>query len=158
VDATSRAPLPGAQLHGTNQVVDATDQNGVVAFYEPGLMDTDVYFSVTRQGYELPADLFGNRGKALHPQEGGSGEIAMNYLAAATVPAQGDLQSRLLLHPVPGPKESCAIYGGRPGEGPGRSLMGRAQYPPSTNHRAVLPSLRTARLKRFTTPSRPWIS
>ena len=109
VDAASQVPLAGVQLRTTTQVLYTSDQNGVVAFYEPGLMDTDVYFSVSRPGYEITADLFGNRGKALHPVEGGSGEIAMNYLADTAVPAPGDLQSRLLQHPVPGPKESCAI-------------------------------------------------
>src|SRR6185295_7937262 len=69
VDAVTRAPIAGARLLTTNQIALVSDRNGLVAFYEPGLMDTDVHFMATRAGYEIAPDGFGIRGKVLRPAE-----------------------------------------------------------------------------------------
>ena len=102
-------PVVGAALKTTNDVVYTTDRNGNVAYYEPGLMDTDVWFTPTSAGYSLPADGLGNAGKALHPTEGGSGTITMTRSAAVTPPNAGDLQTRLLAASVPGAAQCFAI-------------------------------------------------
>ncbi len=44
VDADTGAPLAGARLVATHRLVLVSDRNGAIAFYEPGLMDTDVWF------------------------------------------------------------------------------------------------------------------
>src|SRR5947209_1961408 len=69
-EATGRGvPLIELKTNDTTRFV--TDNAGLVAFDEPGLMDLDVYFHVKGHGYEYPADGFGFRGKALHTTPGG---------------------------------------------------------------------------------------
>ncbi|MFT3926555.1 MAG: hypothetical protein QM778_28680 [Myxococcales bacterium] len=108
-DANNGQAIEGATLVTTNKIVFTSDEHGVVAFYEPGLMGTDVYFDVKHPGYEVPADTFGGHGKALKPMEGGSGEITMNKTSGTAAAAQGDLQSRLVAANVPGPAACMSI-------------------------------------------------
>lgn len=105
----SHAPVAGATLTTTNQIVYTADSNGKVAFYEPGLMDTGVWFTPSCAGYTVPADGFGNAGVALHPTEGGAGTITMTKSGAPGAPVPGDLQTRLLAGPVPGPAQCFAV-------------------------------------------------
>ena len=63
-DQTGRG-VPLVELTTTNMIRLWTDSNGLVAFHEPGLMDTRVWFSVRSHGYEHPADGFGSRGVGL---------------------------------------------------------------------------------------------
>lgn len=108
-DAGSNATLGGVKVTTVNDIVLTSDQNGVIAFYEPGLMGQNVWFSPSRAGYEYPADGLGNRGKALVATEGGTGELKLNKTGDASVPAQGDLQSRLASGMVPGRADCTAI-------------------------------------------------
>ena len=62
--ATGRG-VPLVELKTTNQVSYYTDNNGVIAYFEPGLMNEEVYFHIRSHGYEFPVDGFGYRGKAL---------------------------------------------------------------------------------------------
>jgi hypothetical protein len=62
-------------VHGTRYY---TDSNGLVAFYEPGLMGRKVFFFVESHGYEFPKDGFGFAGRALDVREGGSAEIKIH--------------------------------------------------------------------------------
>src|SRR5260221_9599398 len=73
-DQTGRG-VPLVQLKTTNDVCYYTDSNGLIAFYEPGLMGQSVYFSLQSDGYEFPKDGFGFRGKALHVNAGGSATL-----------------------------------------------------------------------------------
>jgi len=57
--------VPLVELRTVNSIRYFTDSNGIVAFYEPGLMDTDVFFFVESHGYEFPKDGFGFRGARL---------------------------------------------------------------------------------------------
>jgi hypothetical protein len=109
LEQTTRAPIAGARLETTNHIALTSDSNGVVAFYEPGLMDIDVYFFATHPGHEIPADGFRNRGKVLRPVEGGSGEIAMIKISDAPGPSVSDLHTRLLRAPVPGHRQCFAV-------------------------------------------------
>jgi hypothetical protein len=105
----SDAPVVGATLTTTNQTVYTTDQNGNVAYYEPGLVGTDVWFGPACSGYSYPTDGYGNSGTALHPTEGGSATITMTKTGTVTALTVGDLQTRLLAGPVPGPARCFAI-------------------------------------------------
>ncbi|EPX57826.1 hypothetical protein D187_004705 [Cystobacter fuscus DSM 2262] len=109
LDAATRSPIAGAQLKTVNKVIHVSDNHGVVAFYEPGSMDQDVWFHITREGYEVPADFFGYRGKAFRPVEGGSAEVTMNKVGTAPAMNVGDLQSRLVTNTVPGPDRCLTL-------------------------------------------------
>lgn len=75
VDADTGRGVPLVELKTVNHVQFYTDSAGLVAFNEPGLMNRDVYFHIFSHGYDIPADGFGNRGKALKTVPGGSATI-----------------------------------------------------------------------------------
>lgn len=81
-DQTGRG-VPLVQLKTTNDVCYYTDSNGLVAFYEPGLMGQSVYFHVQSDGYEFPKDGFGFRGKALQVKAGESATLRIKRLNIA---------------------------------------------------------------------------
>jgi hypothetical protein len=108
VDGSS-APVVGATLTTTNATVYTTDKNGNVAYYEPGLMGTDVWLSPACPGYSFPADGLGNAGIAVHPTEGMSATITMTKTGSVTAPSVGDLATRMLAGPVPGHGQCFAI-------------------------------------------------
>ena len=62
VDAETGRGIPLVELKMTNNILYYTDSAGVVAFNEPGLMDQSVFFHLSSDGYDFPADMFGNRG------------------------------------------------------------------------------------------------
>jgi hypothetical protein len=105
----TQAPIVGATLTTTNHIAYKTDTHGAVAFYEPGLMNTDVWFTPSCPGYTAAVDGFGNAGAALHPAEGGTGTVKMTRSGTINVPDAGDLQTRLLAGPVPGPADCFAL-------------------------------------------------
>jgi hypothetical protein len=75
-DATGRG-VPLVKLTTTSNIALYTDSAGIIAFDEPGLMDTKVWFSVESPGYELPADGFGYRGRAFVTAPGGAVTIPL---------------------------------------------------------------------------------
>ena len=81
-DETGRG-VPLVELTTTNHLRCYTDSNGIVAFYEPGLMGQDVFFHVKSHGYEYPKDNFGYSGLTLKPVEGGSAEIRLKRINIA---------------------------------------------------------------------------
>jgi len=98
-DQTGRG-VPLATLTTTGHLRYVTDSNGIVAFYEPGLMDKTVYFHISSPGYEYPADGFGYRGKAIHIQPGGRETLRIKRLNIAErlyrVTGQGIYRDSLL--------------------------------------------------------------
>lgn len=46
VDKTTQAPIPGLTMTTAHQIVYTTDASGRVRFFEPGLMDTAVFFAM----------------------------------------------------------------------------------------------------------------
>jgi hypothetical protein len=76
-DQTNRG-VPLVQLETTNARKYFTDSAGFVAFYEPGMMEKKVFFTVTSHGYEYPADGFGMHGVALDVKPGGSATIKIH--------------------------------------------------------------------------------
>ncbi|KAF9120826.1 hypothetical protein BGX30_002931 [Mortierella sp. GBA39] len=83
VDAETGRGIPLVELKTTNNILYYTDSAGVVAFDEPGLMDTTVFFHMSSDGYEIPADMFGNRGQAVEVTPGGSVTLQMNRVNIA---------------------------------------------------------------------------
>ena len=97
-----RRSLAGAVLETVNRIELQADVNGVIAFYEPGLMDQEVYFDVSYPGYTRAPDGFGFTGVRLQVSEGGSAQVPMQAMSSATPPVvTSDLQSRLAGSPVP---------------------------------------------------------
>src|SRR5262245_41698306 len=106
VDEQTGRGVPLVELKTDNSAAWWTDSNGIVAFNEPGLMDTEVYFHVRSPGYEYPSDMFKNRGLALKPTRGGSATIKIKRLNVAErlyrVTGQGIYRDSVLVgHPVP---------------------------------------------------------
>lgn len=83
VDKATGRGVPLVALSTVNSIVYYTDNNGIIAFYEPGLMDQDVYFYIKSHGYEYPADGFGNRGVTLKVTKGGSALIEIERINIA---------------------------------------------------------------------------
>ena len=70
VDSETGRGVPLIELCTTNEIRFVTDNDGWVAFNEPGLVGQKVYFAIQGHGYEFPVDGFGNRGKALEVRPG----------------------------------------------------------------------------------------
>ena len=67
--------VPLVELRTVHNTRYYTDSNGLVAFYEPGLMGQQVFFTVSSHGYEVARDVFGYAGTALQAREGGRAVI-----------------------------------------------------------------------------------
>lgn len=83
VDSATGRGVPLIELETTGAIVYVTDSNGLVAFDEPGLLGTDVFFYVRGHGYEFPADGFGIRGKKLHTAPGGRARLEIKRVNIA---------------------------------------------------------------------------
>lgn len=101
VDAETGRGIPQVQLKTTNNILYYTDSAGVVAFDEPGLMDQSVFFHLSSDGYDIPADMFGNRGQAVQIEPGGRVTLEMNRINLAErlyrVTGQGIYRDSLLV-------------------------------------------------------------
>jgi hypothetical protein len=75
VDEQTGRGVPLVELKTTNNIRHYTDNNGIIAFHEPGLMDQEVYFHIRSHGYEFPRDGFGYRGKSFWVTAGDSATI-----------------------------------------------------------------------------------
>ena len=83
VDKETGRGVPLVELRTTNDVRYYTDSHGIVAFYEPGLMDRNVFFHVESHGYEFPKDGFGYRGKRLKTTPGTTATLEVTRLNIA---------------------------------------------------------------------------
>ncbi len=81
-DQTGRG-VPLIKLETTNNILFFTDSNGLIAFAEPGLMGTEVFFHVSGHGYTYPKDGFGYAGARLTPQPGGSATVKVKRTSIA---------------------------------------------------------------------------
>ena len=70
LDAETKRGVPLVELKTVNDRIYYTDSNGVVAFYEPGLMNKQVFFHVKSHGYQFPKDGFGYRGTKIQTTPG----------------------------------------------------------------------------------------
>ncbi|MBL1216864.1 MAG: hypothetical protein D8M59_05150 [Planctomycetes bacterium] len=71
-DAQTKRGVPMVKLTTTNNITFITDSAGMIAFDEPGMMNTRVHFTVESHGYLFPEDGFKIRGKAVNITPGGS--------------------------------------------------------------------------------------
>lgn len=83
VDRDTGRGVPLIELTTTYNAKFVTDSAGVVAFYEPGLMDKEQWFHVQGHGYEHTADGFGFRGLRLTPTSGGQAKIFVDRINIA---------------------------------------------------------------------------
>jgi hypothetical protein len=106
VDRQTGRGVPLVELRTVSNIKYFTDSNGIVAFYEPGLMDQEVFFFVESHGYEFPKDGFGFRGTRLKTTPGASAAVKIDRLNIAErlyrVTGQGIYRDSVLTgHPVP---------------------------------------------------------
>ena len=83
VDGRTGRGVPLVELLTVNHLRFVTDSAGRVAFYEPGMMNRDVYFYISSHGYEFPADGFGYTGTRLKPVGGGTAIVKLKRLNIA---------------------------------------------------------------------------
>lgn len=106
VDGQTGRGVPMVELKTTSNLCYYTDSNGLIAFYEPGLMNRNVWFSISSHGYEFPADSFGGRGVRLNTRPGATSRIKIQRLNIAErlyrVTGQGIYRDTVLLgHKAP---------------------------------------------------------
>jgi hypothetical protein len=116
-DQTGRG-VPLVELRTVDQVRYWTDSQGLVAFFEPGLMDQEVFFHVRSHGYEFPADGFGYRGKALKTVSGTTAQLRLRRINVAQrlyrVTGAGIYRDSLLLGreaPIAAPLVNSQVVG-----------------------------------------------
>lgn len=83
VDEQTGRGVPLVGLRTVNAVRNWTDSNGIIAFFEPGMMGQEVFFHVESDGYHFPKDSFDNAGVKLRPEAGGSARISLSRLDIA---------------------------------------------------------------------------
>ena len=83
IDEQTGHGVPLVLLRTVSNLSFYTDSGGLVSLDDPGLMEQKVYFSVSSDGYEVPADGFGGRGQALEVAPGGSATIKIKRLNIA---------------------------------------------------------------------------
>ncbi len=101
IDEQTGRGVPMVELQTTNTVRYYTDSSGLVAFYEPGLMDRRVFFGVSAHGYEFQKDGFGIRGIVLETKSGGSAQLKIKRINIAEriyrITGQGIYRDTVLL-------------------------------------------------------------
>ncbi len=83
IDEETKRGIPLVELKTVHQVSYYTDSNGLVAFYEPGLMGKHVFFHVQSHGYSFPKDGFGYAGKSLFVESGKEATLEMKRINVA---------------------------------------------------------------------------
>ncbi len=83
VDTDTGRSVPLMRVETVNNIVDYTDNTGIVTFDEPGLMGQDVWFGISGDGYEAQADGFGMRGIQVKPVEGGRASLGVKRINIA---------------------------------------------------------------------------
>ena len=83
IDDVTERGVPLVELKLTNALRYYSDSNGIVAFFEPGLMEQAIWFYIQSAGYEFPEKPFGERGKVLKATRGGSVTLKIHRLNVA---------------------------------------------------------------------------
>jgi len=83
VDEDTGRGVPLVELRTVNNIRFYTDSAGVVAFHEPGLMNSRVFFHVSSHGYEFAKDGFGYAGTRLQVTPGGSAVLKIRRINVA---------------------------------------------------------------------------
>ncbi|RYX82727.1 hypothetical protein EON83_18080 [bacterium] len=83
IDADTGRGVPLVEVETTSKERFVTDSNGLVAINAPDVMNQNTYFTVKSHGYQMDADIFGNRGLTLEVKAGGNGQIKLKRLNIA---------------------------------------------------------------------------
>jgi len=83
VDEETGRGVPLVELRTVSNLRFYTDSGGLVALDDPALMNQKVYLSVASDGYEFPADGFGNRGRAFDVKAGGEATLKIKRVNIA---------------------------------------------------------------------------
>ncbi len=83
IDSETGRGVPLVELETVNNLRFVTDNAGRVAFNEPGLLGTEVFFFVRSHGYEFLKDGFGMQGVRLTPRAGETAEIKIQRVNIA---------------------------------------------------------------------------
>lgn len=78
VDSKTNRGVPLVELKTVNDRIYYSDSNGIIAFFEPGLMNKDVFFHIKSHGYQYPQDGFGYRGTKVHTKPGATITLKIN--------------------------------------------------------------------------------
>lgn len=101
IDEQTGRGVPMVELKTTSSVCCYTDSNGLIAFYEPGLMNREIWFGISSHGYEFPADAFGGRGVKLKTRPGTIAQLKIKRLNIAErlyrITGQGIYRDTVLL-------------------------------------------------------------
>ena len=101
IDEQTGRGVPMVELQTTGSARYYTDSSGLVAFYEPGLMNKRVWFGVSAHGYEFRPDGFGIRGVTLEVKPGGSAQLKIKRINIAErlyrITGQGIYRDTVLL-------------------------------------------------------------
>ena len=83
IDEQTGRGIPLVEIRTQSWIRYYTDSNGLVAFYEPGLMDQDLYLFIQSEGYDYPPDLLGNRGFVINAAKSDSLVVKMQRINIA---------------------------------------------------------------------------
>jgi hypothetical protein len=83
IDEQTGRGVPMVELQTTSSVRYYTDSNGLIAFFEPGLMNRRVWFGVSSHGYQFAKDGFGIRGVTLETKPGSTTTLKIKRLNVA---------------------------------------------------------------------------
>ncbi len=83
IDDVSGRPVPLVELETVNHLRFVTDNAGIVAFEEPGLMGHEIFFHIKSHGYEFAKDGFGFRGRKLKVKSGDTVELKLKRINIA---------------------------------------------------------------------------
>ena len=97
------------QLRTVHQVVVESDANGVAAFYEPGLMERDVWFGTRGPPWEMDPDWLGFTGATLSISAGGSATVTVRPTGTPGPCEATDEASRLITQGLPPLEERHGI-------------------------------------------------
>ncbi len=100
-DAATGAPVPCVALRTVHWIVLRSDSDGVIAFYEPGLMDSEVWFQTLGPPWELPDDWLGFPGQKLAVTAGGAADLLVTQTGTPVDCAPGDGESQLVQAGIP---------------------------------------------------------
>jgi hypothetical protein len=131
VDADTGRGIPLVELRTVNGILLLTDNAGVAAFDEPGLLGKRVFFSTFSHGYDEPAaDGFGIRGAAFDTAPGGEGTIRLKRRNVAErlyrITGQG-LYDQSIRAGLPTPLKKPALNAGVLGQDTGMVLVHRGK-------------------------------
>jgi hypothetical protein len=106
VDSITGRGVPLVELETVNHVRYVTDNDGRIAFQEPGFWNRNTFFYVRSHGYEFPKDGFGNAGTRLEPKPGGHATFRLKRINIAErlyrITGEGLYRDSLLLgHKTP---------------------------------------------------------